>query len=110
MSILRQKSAFYWLSSTNITVDEVIIKFKGRTLQKVTIPDKSILTGFKIFALTDSDYIFNWECIKPGLNEGLLTVKKCISVSISNSLKTTLLNSTQSVVVCLASCLSMFIK
>ena len=53
-----------------------MIKFEDRTLQKVTIPDKSIPTGFKIFALADSDYIFNWECIKPGLNERLLTTKK----------------------------------
>ena len=110
MSILRQKSAFYWISSTNITVDKVIIKFEGRTSQKVTIPDKPIPTGFKIFALADSGYIFNWECIKPGLNEGLLTAKKCVSISIPNSLKTTLLNPTQSVVVRLVSCLSMFIE
>ena len=94
MSILRQKSVFYWLSSTNITVDEVMIKFEGRTLQKVTIPDKPIPTEFKIFALTNSDYIFNWECTRPGLNEGLLTTKKCISVSIPNSTKTTFLNPT----------------
>ena len=110
MSILRQKSAFYWIPSTNITVDEVMIKFEGRTSQKVTIPDKSISTGFKIFALTDSDYIFNWECIKPGLNERLLTTKKCVSISISNSIKTTLLNSIQSVVIRLTSCLSSFIE
>ena len=94
MSILRQKSVFYWLSDTNIIVDEVMIKFEDRTLQKVTISDKSIPTGFKIFALADSDYIFNWKCTKPGLNEGLLTVKKCVSISIPNSFKTTLLNST----------------
>ena len=62
MSILRQKSVLYWLSSTNITVDEVMIKFEGRTSQKVTIPDKSIPTEFKIFVLADSGYIFNWEC------------------------------------------------
>ena len=110
MSILRQKSAFYWLSSTNITVDKVMIKFEGRTLQKVTIPDKPISTGFKIFALANSDYIFNWECTKPGLNEGLLAAKKCVSVSIPNSSKTTLLNPTQSVVVRLTSCLSLFIE
>ena len=71
-----------------------MIKFKDRTSQKVIIPDKSILTGFKIFVLADSGYIFNWECTRPGLNEGLLTAKKCVSVSISNSIKTTLLNST----------------
>ena len=59
MSILRQKSAFYWLPDTNITVDEVMIKFEDRTLQKVIISNKSIFIEFKIFVLTDSDYIFN---------------------------------------------------
>ena len=94
MSILRQNFVFYWIPSTNITVNEVIIKFEGRTSQKVTISDKSIPTEFKIFALADSGYILNWECIRPGLNKGLLVVKKCVSVSISNSIKTTLLNPT----------------
>ena len=59
MSILRQKSAFYWIPSTNVSVDEIMIKFEGRTLQKVTIPDKPILTGFKLFTLGDSGYIYN---------------------------------------------------
>ena len=94
MSLLRQKSVYYWIPNTNITVDEVMIKFKSRTLQKVIIPDKSIPTGFKIFTLADSGYIFNWECIRSDLNEGLLTAKKCVSISISNSLKITLFNST----------------
>ena len=110
MSILRQKSSFYWILSTNITVDEVMIKFEGRTSQKITIPGKPILIGFKIFALADSGYIFNWECTKPGLNEGLLATKKCVSISISNFEKTTLLNPTQSIVIRLTSCLSFFIE
>ena len=32
MSILYQKSAFYWILNTNITVDKVMIKFEDRTL------------------------------------------------------------------------------
>ncbi|KAF7502016.1 hypothetical protein GJ744_010058 [Endocarpon pusillum] len=59
MSILRQKSAFYWLPSTNIAIDEIIIKFEGRTSQKVTIPGKPIPTGFKLFALSDKGYTLN---------------------------------------------------
>ena len=59
MSILRQKSAFYWIPNTNVSVDEIMIKFESRTLQKVTISNKPIPTGFKLFALGDSDYIYN---------------------------------------------------
>jgi hypothetical protein len=36
-----------------------MLKFKGRTTQKITIFDKPIPTGFKIFALGDSGSIYN---------------------------------------------------
>jgi hypothetical protein len=36
-----------------------MLKFKGRTAQKITIPNKPIPIGFKIFALGDSGYIYN---------------------------------------------------
>jgi hypothetical protein len=31
-SILRQKYSFYWNPSTNLTVDEIILKFEGRII------------------------------------------------------------------------------
>ena len=73
-----------------------MLKFKGRTSQKVTIPYKPIPTGFKLFALGDSGYIYNWECTRPGLAEGVLVEKKRISLSIStlNSQISTFLNPT----------------
>ncbi len=58
-SILREKSAYYWLPSTNLTINEVMLKYEGRTSQKITIPGKPISTGFKLFALGDSGYIYN---------------------------------------------------
>jgi hypothetical protein len=76
-----------------------MLKFKGRTTQKITIPGKLIPTGFKIFALEDSGYTYNWECIRPGLAEGLKEEKKRISVSIPNSDISVFLNPTQSVVI-----------
>ena len=62
-----------------------MLKIKRRLTQKITISIKSIFTGFKIFALGDFGYTYNWKCIRPGLAEGLITVKKYISVSILNS-------------------------
>ena len=82
-----------------------MLKFEGRTSDKITIPVKPIPTGFKLFALGDSGYTYNWECTKPGLAEGLVTVKKNVSVLILNSTLSTLLNPTQSVVIRLAECL-----
>jgi hypothetical protein len=53
-----------------------MLKFEGRSSQKITIPDKPIPTEFKLFALGDSGYTYNWEYIRPGLAEGALIGKK----------------------------------
>ncbi len=106
--ILREKSTNYWLSNTNLIVDEVMLKFEGRTSQKITISGKPILTEFKLFALGDSGYIYNWECTKSGIIEGILREKKKVSISILNSSLSTSLNLTQSVVIRLANSLSKF--
>jgi Transposase IS4 len=50
---------FYWIPSTNLTINEIMLKFEGRTTQKITIPSKPIPIGFKIFALGDSGYTYN---------------------------------------------------
>ncbi len=87
-----------------------MLKYEGRTSQKITISDKSIPTEFKLFALGDSGYIYNWECIRPGIAEGILRERKKISISIFNSSISTSLNPTQSVIIRLANSLSNFIK
>jgi len=109
-SILREKSIYYWLSSTNLTIDKVILKFEERTSQKITISNKLILTRFKLFTLDDSGYIYNWKCIRPDITEWILREKKKVSISISNSSISTSLNPTQSVVIRLTNSLSKFIK
>jgi Transposase IS4 len=86
------------------------LKFKGRTTQKITIPGKPIPTGFKLFALGDSGYIYNWERTKPGLAEGVLTEKKRISVNILNSTISTFFNPIQSVIIRLIKYLSTYIN
>jgi Transposase IS4 len=93
-SILREKCTLYWLPSTNLTMDEIMLKFKGRTIQKITIPGKPISIGFKIFALEDSGYTLNWKYIRPKIVEEILREKKRIFISISNSSISTLLNPT----------------
>ncbi len=87
-----------------------MLKFEERTSQKITISGKSISTGFKLFALDDSDYIYNWECTKLGIVEGILRERKKVSISIPNSSISTSLNPTQSVIIQLANSLSKFIK
>ncbi len=73
-----------------------MLKFKERTSQKIIISCKSIPTGFKLFTLGDSGYIYNWECTRPGIAEGILRERKKVSISILNSSISTSLNPTQS--------------
>jgi hypothetical protein len=87
-----------------------MLKFKERSTQKITISRKPISIGFKIFALGDSGYTYNWKCTRSSLVEGVLTGKKRISVKIPKSDNVTFLNSTQSVVIRLISYLSIYIK
>ncbi len=91
-------------------MNEVMLKFKERTSQKITISDKSISTGFNLFALGDSSYIYNWECTRSGIAEEILREKEKVRISISNSLISTSLNPTQLVIIRLANSLSKFIK
>ena len=53
-----------------------MLKFKGRTSQKITIPSKPISKDSKIFALRDSSYIYNWECIRSDLAEEVSIEKR----------------------------------
>ena len=106
---LIENCSFYWLSSINLIVDKFMLKFKGRTTQKIIIFNKSILTEFKIFALEDFNYTYNWECIKFDFVEKILAEKKQIFVNILNSFLFSFLNSTQSIIIWLIKCLSIYI-
>ncbi len=65
---------------------------------------------FKLFALSDSDYIYNWKCTKPDIIKEILREKKKVSISILNSSISTSLNPTQSVIIQLANSLSKFVE
>ena len=96
---LRQKSQYYWLPGSRITVDEIMIRFEGRSSGITTIPGKPVPTGFKYFALADEGYIWNFECTAPGVLEG--EIDEDITsrvVSLPGTTETTKLSNTQAVV------------
>ncbi len=92
---LREKCQFYWETGDRITVDEVMIRFEGRSSGITTIPGKPVPTGFKIFALAEDGYIINFEFTAPGTLEGEETedilarvvevIEKGISTKLSNT-------------------------
>jgi hypothetical protein len=88
---------------------KLYLNLRAELHKKITIPSKLILVRFKIFALEDSGYIYNWKCTRPGLAKGLKEEKKRISVFILNSKVSAFLNPTQSVVIRLIKYLSIYI-
>ena len=69
LPILRQKCQEYWDIGSHLIVDEIMISFDGRSIQKVTIPAKPIPVGLKLQALGDKGYIYSWEATRPKLAE-----------------------------------------
>ncbi|KAF6813516.1 AC transposable element-derived protein 4 [Colletotrichum sojae] len=50
----------FYLAGSDLTVDEAMVRFTGRSLQTTTIPTKPIPTGFKIWILAQSGYCLRW--------------------------------------------------
>ena len=69
LPILRQKYQEYWDIESHLTVNEIIISFDGRFIQKVTIPAKPIPVSLKLQGFRDKGYIYSWEAIRPKLAE-----------------------------------------
>ena len=69
LPILRQKCQEYWDIGSHLTVDEIMISFDGRSIQKITIPAKPIPVGLKLQALGDKGYIYSWKATRPKLAE-----------------------------------------
>jgi Transposase IS4 len=108
---IRTKCSRYWMPGSNLTVDEVMLKFEGRSSQIITIPAKPIPTGLKALALGDEGYIISWEGTRPKKNEGDIGEKhqvilpSSISATKEQKMKATLTN-TQAIVARLSNSLS----
>jgi len=60
-SSLRKCSKDGFLQSTNVAIDEMMIRFQGRSAYTNKMPNKPISLGYKILALCDAGYTFDWE-------------------------------------------------
>ena len=106
LSNLRQKCQKYWIPGSHLTVNEIMLRYKGRTTQKIQIPRKLIDCRFKLFGLSCGGYIYTWEATKPSLNEGFSLDRKKYSVIIPNIDIETFLTPTQATVIRLANSLA----
>jgi Transposase IS4 len=59
-SIVKQNCKALWLSSSHLAVDEAMIAYRGRTIEKVKLPNKPIKEGYKVWVLGDAGYVYDW--------------------------------------------------
>ena len=57
---VREACQKYWAPEAHLAVDECMILYLGHTQHTIKAPHKSIKQGYKIWALGDLGYIFNW--------------------------------------------------
>jgi hypothetical protein len=57
---LRKNFRSYWSTGTNLSIDEAIVKFTGRSGDTVNIPSKPTPIGFKQWVLVDKGYVYNF--------------------------------------------------
>jgi len=70
-SILRQRFRQYYLPGTKVAIDEMVVRFCGRSRHTLKIRNKPIKEGYKIFALCDHGYTYGflWYSSTQGIAE-----------------------------------------
>ena len=59
-SMVKQNYKALWSLSSYLAVDEAIIAYRGRSIDKVKLLNKPIKEGYKVWALRDAGYIYDW--------------------------------------------------
>jgi len=78
-SILRERFQKYYLPGTKFAIDEMVVRFSGRSRHTLKIRNKPIKEGYKIIALCDHGYTYDflWYSSTQGIAE--LTVSAASS-------------------------------
>jgi len=58
-SIVKQNCKDLWSPSSHLSIDEAMIAYRGRTLDKVKLPKKPIKEGYKVWVLGDGGYVYD---------------------------------------------------
>jgi len=59
-AMIRSRCQQLYFPFSNVTVDEMMIRFGSRSYHTYRMPSKPITEGYKVFALCDIGYTFNW--------------------------------------------------
>lgn len=70
-SVLQERFRSYYLPATKVAIDEMVVRFCGRSHHTLKIRNKPIKEGYKIFALCDHGYTYSflWYSSTQGIAE-----------------------------------------
>lgn len=69
-----------------MAVEEIMVRYEGHAKEATTIPGNPIPTGFKVWAIADSVFLFCWNWHVPGAKNGPVGVR--VPVELGGSKKT----------------------
>ena len=72
-SWVRQQSKKLYLPASQVAVDEMMVRFGGRSKHTVKMPNKPISEGYKIFALCDRGYTYDFTFYSPHTGYSYIT-------------------------------------
>ena len=55
-----QACQYYWAPGAHLAINECMVPYFGHTGHTIKAPHKPIKQGYKLWALGDSGYIYNW--------------------------------------------------
>ena len=61
LSIFRDACQLYLIPRTNGAIDEIMVRFFGRSADTCKMPNKPIKQGYKIFALAANGYVWHFQ-------------------------------------------------
>lgn len=61
LSTFRTTCRLYLIPGTEVAIDEIMVRFFGRSSDTCKMPNKPIKQGYKIFALADDGYIWHFQ-------------------------------------------------
>ena len=92
ISIFRDNCQKFWKPGSNLAVDEMMIRFFGRSVHTTKMINKPIKQGYKMWAICERGYLFNfmfysrfWKTIELD-NHELLTTHQNVVFTLARSL------------------------
>jgi len=64
-----------WRPGRDLVVDEIIVRFEGRSKETTTVPNKPTPTGYKVWGAAQRGFLLVWNWHIPGVKNGLVGVR-----------------------------------